>query len=283
MIAWGAVLLACNAAPVLGQANGVGSPFELAFWQAVADSDDAAQYEAYLGQYPQGTFAAIARLKITALGGGVPVAAPAPPAPVAPAPVAPAPLAPAPSAPAPAVAAAPAVQLAAEVAPVAAQVPPPALAAPPAPAPAPAPAAAPAADGRAELIARAGAIQSGMAPATVAVAMPAVPQLVAVPQVPIPPTFCSAIARNAYHDEVYRPARRAAQDNNRAAITYLRQLQELYDGYGPSRDFERMNAIADAAQAYEPVADDTYEVTVTYDALFDRLMAVRIVDCGTAQ
>lgn len=131
-------------------------------------------------------------------------------------------------------------------------------------------------------MARAGAIEAG-SQAAAAIALPPAPQLMPVPQVPIPPTFCSALERNAYHDNVYRPARRVAQDNNRAAITYLRQLQSMYDGYVPNRDFERMNLIADAAQAYEPIADDTYQTTVSYDAMFDRLMAVRIVDCSVVE
>lgn len=42
-------------------ANGTGSPFELAYWQAVAGGNDPALYDAYLKQFPDGTFAAIAR------------------------------------------------------------------------------------------------------------------------------------------------------------------------------------------------------------------------------
>ena len=44
-----------------------GSPFELAFWQAVSASDDPVLYEAYLKQYPVGTFAAIAHVKVDSL------------------------------------------------------------------------------------------------------------------------------------------------------------------------------------------------------------------------
>jgi hypothetical protein len=267
-------MLALAAVPALAQGNGVGSPFELAFWEAVADSNDAAQFEAYLAQYPQGTFAAIARLRIAALGGQV-VAAPA--AVPVPAPVANS-VAVAPPPPVAKPAVAPAV---AQSTPAPAPV--------PAPVPASAPiavttiAAPPAADPVAALVARAGALEAGGASAAPAVALPPAPQLAPVPQVPIPPTFCSALERNSYHDEVYRPARQVAQNNNRAAIAHLRALQELYDSYAPARDFERMNVIADTARAYEPVADDTYNITVSYDSLFDRLMAVRIIDCGGGQ
>ena len=48
-------------------ANGVGSPFELAFWQSVTGSEDAASYEAYLAKYPDGTFSGLARAKIAGL------------------------------------------------------------------------------------------------------------------------------------------------------------------------------------------------------------------------
>jgi len=44
-----------------------GSPFELAFWQAVSASNDPVLYEAYLKQYPSGTFASIAQIKAESL------------------------------------------------------------------------------------------------------------------------------------------------------------------------------------------------------------------------
>ena len=43
---------------------------ELLFWQSVKDSQDAADYEAYLKQYPAGRFADIARNRIKRLAGG---------------------------------------------------------------------------------------------------------------------------------------------------------------------------------------------------------------------
>lgn len=43
---------------------------ELAFWESVKDSDDPAMFVAYLRQYPNGTFAALAEAKISALGAG---------------------------------------------------------------------------------------------------------------------------------------------------------------------------------------------------------------------
>ena len=48
-------------------ANGVGSAFELAFWQSLTGNDDSAAYEAYLAKYPDGTFSGLARAKIAAM------------------------------------------------------------------------------------------------------------------------------------------------------------------------------------------------------------------------
>ena len=41
--------------------------FELAFWEAMKDSDDPAEFEAYLDQYPQGAFKALAETRLKAL------------------------------------------------------------------------------------------------------------------------------------------------------------------------------------------------------------------------
>lgn len=75
--------------PASAQANaGPGTPFELAFWQAVAASNDPVLYEAYLKQYPAGTFAAIAQVKVEsqrkpAAPAAAPVLAPMPAMPLA--------------------------------------------------------------------------------------------------------------------------------------------------------------------------------------------------------
>ena len=60
-------------------ATGVGSQFELTFWQSVESGSDPALYEAYLAQYPTGTFATVARVKLAKLRQ---LAAPVTPAPV---------------------------------------------------------------------------------------------------------------------------------------------------------------------------------------------------------
>ncbi len=59
------------------------SALELALWHAIAESDDPRQFEAYLEQFPQGTFATVARLRLEDLAETEEVAAAvAPPEPV---------------------------------------------------------------------------------------------------------------------------------------------------------------------------------------------------------
>jgi adenylate cyclase len=43
---------------------------ELAFWESITDSDAAADYSAYLEQYPTGNFSALARARLTTLAAG---------------------------------------------------------------------------------------------------------------------------------------------------------------------------------------------------------------------
>ena len=59
---------------------------EVAFWESVKDSRDPADFQAYLDQYPSGTFAALARNRLAALqpqqpAAAIPTPPPTPPAP----------------------------------------------------------------------------------------------------------------------------------------------------------------------------------------------------------
>jgi hypothetical protein len=45
---------------------------EAAFWRAITDSDNMADFEAYLASFPEGTFASVARVRIAALRGTSP-------------------------------------------------------------------------------------------------------------------------------------------------------------------------------------------------------------------
>ena len=41
---------------------------ELTFWETVKDSDNPAMYAAYLEKYPEGSFSALAKVRIEELG-----------------------------------------------------------------------------------------------------------------------------------------------------------------------------------------------------------------------
>lgn len=412
-LGWVATLAALAlAAPVWAQGTsttGVGSQFELTFWQSVESGNDPALYEAYLAQYPNGTFSTVARVKLARLRQ---MAAPAPaPVPVpAPAPV-PAPppsLAPAaapavqdvrsvPAAAAPVVIAATPQAAITQPAPVAtparaqlasaasrpattsrasrerlagapasprsasAPVVAPALAereeedsapfvtaapptesepesgdsdalrrllgalgdsqrigaaapspivdtsegaaadtaplttpSPPMATPAAAPAAAPprlvevaappvAVPDAAALSAR--AVPSAdphpiaVGPLPPGFALPPRPQLLAVPPLVFPPSFCSAEARNAFHDGQYVTAVEAARRNNDAAIAYMNQLQAIYDTNHLSGDINPQNAVAAESRAYGPVAAAAFAAQSALVSAFTTLMSVPIIAC----
>ncbi|MCW1381203.1 hypothetical protein OLX02_00055 [Novosphingobium sp. KCTC 2891] len=288
-LGWLAMAPLAQAQGVPQAANGVGSPFELAFWQSVGNGEDPALYEAYLQQYPTGTFAPIARAKVAALRkAATTVAAPAPAPQVAlPAasPVAPAEPTPV-STPRPA-GNGPALAMA---------MPMPLPAAPGAPLPSPAASAASGAmlgQMLAEL-ARSqetpGAGATSLPPAVAAVspvssrhALPARPQLAPVPDLTLPTSFCSADERNRFHDGIYAPALEAAKRNNDAAVAYLTQLQGIYDGYQLGRDTEAMNALAAESRSYQADAAATFSAQAAMVRTFDALMAVPVRPCGAAR
>jgi hypothetical protein len=298
-------LAAAGASPsVMAQtivATGVGTPFELAFWQSIDSSSDPSLYEAYLARFPNGTFGEIARAKIVALRRRftassspavnappavspmltVPVAPPPPPGPPPPPPAAPpvatytptvavAPVAPAPTIAQPAVAtqAAPAASAGTLGLLLAAL------------------ANSQATNDQANA-ATASAQPAVVQPAPVAsraasagFAMPAPPTLSPVPAVAFPPSFCSAEARNAFHDTVYAPSVSTAKRNNDAASAYMRQLQSLYDQYQLSHDPDTMNAIVGAARTYQQVAQTTFSMESALVRQFGVLMAVPVVPCS---
>lgn len=315
-VAWAAASGTGMALAQTPAASGVGSPFELAFWQSVATSDDPAQYDAYLAQYPNGTFSGLARAKIAALmrarGTPLPSPQPAAPAPASPGnagpPVAAPPPAPPPTTPlavpaapipqptlVPASAAPPPVR-AAEGPPLNAfpalpAVPPPAP--PPAAAPTPTPTSVPA-DPFAKLAAlrAAQSVPSPNPPATVtpatvpmaasapaAAARPGPPAMAALPAVDLPAQFCSAEARNRFHDEVYQPAVAIADRNNLAAIDHMDALQADYDARTGRGEIAAANALAREANAFRLVAQQAYAARTAFIALFERMMAVPIAAC----
>lgn len=320
-----AALIAIIAAPAAAQTaapaaatapNGVGSAFELTFWQSVTGSEDAASYEAYLARYPDGTFSGLARARIAAIQRATamqPATAPAPATAAAPAPApqpapavltvpqAAAPLAPTPAvavvAPAPAAGPAEMIPAAAPVAVAEAGPSPMArllaqLRGTADPAAQPVAAAAPQVAAAAPGLAAPAPAQPVYAPAPAApaaaltpAATPAVsyasarPFLMPVPEVILPAYFCSNDARNQFHNNAYRPAVEVATRNNEAAVAYLRQLQQTYDRGQLGRDTAVLNAIAAEARAYQSEAARAYTVQATLVRQFDAMMAVPLRTC----
>jgi hypothetical protein len=298
--AFGVLAAACLplAAPSTAQsANGVGSPFELAFWQSVAGSDDPAIYEAYLQQYPSGTFAGLARAKLATLRKTLPVAEAVLVSQPATAPVS------APE-PAPRVSPPPASPVAAQMVQVAVLTPPRPEALAPAPAQAQAPAPAPAAkqpamvqpavvtgaqadSDAALLVELARSQEPGAGTARVAAAqgfvLPQRPELAELAELPVPSSFCSAEQRNAFYETRYKPVLELSRANNAAAIGHMQKLQEAYDGYQLSRDPTPMNLLANEARDYQQqVAAMTYSRQASIVRQFDAIMAVPIIPCAVA-
>lgn len=287
-------------APLCAQsANGVGSPFELAYWQSVSGSDDPAVYEAYLQQYPAGTFAGLARAKLANLR-KVPL--PAPAVAQAPAPVA-----------APPAQVTPALETVAPAPPPPSRPPAPVAAPVPAPVPVPAPArpepkvvavsapvsasvsgpvASPADSSQAVsdanlLLELARSQEAGAGTGRVAAAqgfsVPPRPVLSDVADIPLPSTFCSAEQRNAFYETRYKPQLELARANNAAAIAYMQTLQQAYDSFQLARDPTPMNVLAAEATAYQQqVAATTYARQAALVRQFDEIMAVPITACQIA-
>ena len=236
------------AAQTTVDAAGVGSQFELAFWQAVATSNDAAQYEAYLQRYPQGTFATLARVKISTLR---PQAAPAPvPAPVpAPAPVSAA--VPLPPTSAPEAGSAPA-STAAVTAPPIATAPQPSVE---------------------------GGARPYSTPASVRAALPARPTLLPFRPIEVPGGFCSEVSRDQYYKTVFQPAAADAADNNAKANAYLQALQAQFDQYQKNGDVTGSSIAAQEAAAYRDVAGAAFRISSDFNGKYDALMKMPIGGC----
>lgn len=282
----GAMALAlCLAAPAWAQTgNGVGTQFELAFWQSVTGSDDPTMYEAYLQQYPTGTFSALAKAKVANLRKSappVPATAPAASAAVIP----PAPLVEAPvvvtrgqSLPVPVMAAVPAIAAApapsaiiSRVASDAARKPEEAM---------------PAMDDTALLEELAKSQEVGGATLQVAAtqgfALPARPVMNDVPDLLLPAAFCSAEQRNDFHETRYKPVMEVAQANNAAAVAHMQRLQQVYDSLQLARDPTPMNAIAHEASAFQQLAAQAYNRQLAMVQQFQAIMAVPVTSCQIA-
>jgi hypothetical protein len=264
-----------------GAENGVGSQFELVFWQSVSNSEDIDQLEAYLAQYPSGTFSALARAKIAALqrqAGSVTAASrPEPPA-------------------------SQTAELAATPGARGAEADKPP--APTAPSTEPSTAAQgqepPASPAEPKL----SSAEAGMSPAlaeqlrvlgesqreptkpqamkpqtTQVFAIPVRPQLASVPAVEVPEYFCSTADRHSFYETVYSPARRLADQNLEATTAHLLKLQAVYDSTAPSADQQAMDAVASELRDYQSQASDAKRTSEAFDAMFNRMVEAPIHQC----
>jgi hypothetical protein len=105
------------------------------------------------------------------------------------------------------------------------------------------------------------------------------PLMLPVPEVVLPAYFCSNDARNAFHNESYRPAVEIATRNNEAAVAYMRQLQQTYDRGQIGRDTAVLNAISAEARAYQSEAARAYSAQAVLVRQFDSLMTVPLRTC----
>jgi hypothetical protein len=112
-----------------------------------------------------------------------------------------------------------------------------------------------------------------------AASFPQPPALAAVPALNVPDHFCSADARNQYHDAAYKPAMAVAAANNASAIRYLQALDAQYRAFGAQSDAAGMNAVVAASKAYQPVAGEAFATSNVYLRLFDRIMATPVKAC----
>lgn len=277
--------------PIQAQTNnGPGTQFELAFWQSVAGSDDPALYEAYLEQYPTGTFSGLARAKLASLRRGATPGVPQDPAPST---------FQGPSQPTPASLKATILPqpLQPKVLGTAAQNPVSEPSQTPIPTPAtllpasprspvqPSPrAAASQSDDAALLEALAKSQELGGSTLSVSAAqgfsIPVRPVLQQVPEMSLPASFCSAEQRNSFHENSYKPVMEIARVNNELAVAHMQRLQQIYDSLQLARDPNPMNAIADEAIAYQrDVARPVYKQQLEMVDRFAALMAVPIASC----
>jgi len=207
------------------------------FWQSVMNSEDRAQYAAYLARFPNGTFAELARLKIAAIDqrGGAPAGAPAAP-------------------PAPPAGAKPA-------------------AAPP-PASTQTPTAMSDADLFATAVSQVNRPFAGAADVTATI--PEAPALTPVPALALPERFCSAEARNAFYETRYQPAKAIADENNQKTIAHVQAIQAIYERFAGAHDAPAMTIVSREAVAYQPVAAQAYRESSEMAGRYAALMAVPI-------
>lgn len=115
--------------------------------------------------------------------------------------------------------------------------------------------------------------------AAVTQAVPPSPALATVPALTLPARFCSAEARNAYHETIYKNAKAVADENSRKTIEHAQAIQAVYDRFAAEHDAPAMTTVARAAAAYQTVAAEAYRESSAIAARHAEVMAVPVGDC----
>ena len=114
-------------------------------------------------------------------------------------------------------------------------------------------------------------------------AMPTRPRLMAMPEVAVPPGFCSAEQRGAFMEGVYQPALAIARHNSEVASGYVRKLRTLYDNYQLSGDTRAQGAIAAEAKDFARTANAAGSIQDELNGQFEDIMTTPVTNCGASQ
>jgi hypothetical protein len=114
-------------------------------------------------------------------------------------------------------------------------------------------------------------------------AMPTRPRLMAMPEVAVPPGFCSAEQRGAFMEGVYQPALAIARHNSEVASGYVRKLRTLYDNYQLSGDTRAQGAIAAEAKDFARTANAAGSIQDELNGQFEDIMTTPVSNCGASQ
>ncbi len=109
--------------------------------------------------------------------------------------------------------------------------------------------------------------------------MPSRPSFTAVETPNLPSSFCSADARNAFYEGVFKPAMAKADKNNNDSIAYMQVLQQLFDAAGAKKDNAKMSSFSSESRAFSSVASETQNTRLNFNGIFSQLMAVPLGKC----
>lgn len=96
----------------------------------------------------------------------------------------------------------------------------------------------------------------------------------------MPESFCSALERNEFYDERYKPAIDVADRNNQRTIAHMKQLREVAEQARTAGDVETTNLFAVETEDYEVIAQAAFAQRTGFEPLFAKLMAVPIAPCA---